>query len=92
MGRPSARCWRASALAVVVSIPLAAVLARFRPLENALYPLLVASQTIPKVAIAPLLVVWFGFGLLPKMLIVFLIASFRSWSTRWSAFARCRAR
>lgn len=63
-------------LAIVVSIPLAAVLARFRPLESALYPLLVASQTIPKVAIAPLLVVWFGFGLLPKVLIVFLIAFF----------------
>lgn len=63
-------------LAVLVSIPLAAVLARFRPLESALYPLLVASQTIPKVAIAPLLVVWFGFGLLPKVLIVFLIAFF----------------
>lgn len=64
------------ALAIVVSIPLAAVLARFRPLASALYPLLVASQTIPKVAIAPLLVVWFGFGLLPKVLIVFLIAFF----------------
>lgn len=64
------------ALAIVVSIPLAAILARFRPLESALYPLLVASQTIPKVAIAPLLVVWFGFGLLPKVLIVFLIAFF----------------
>lgn len=63
-------------LAVVISIPLAALLARFRPLENALYPLLVASQTVPKVAIAPLLVVWFGFGLLPKVLIVFLICFF----------------
>jgi NitT/TauT family transport system permease protein len=63
-------------LAVIVSIPLAALLARFRPLENALYPLLVASQTVPKVAIAPLLVVWFGFGLLPKILIVFLICFF----------------
>lgn len=63
-------------LAVVISIPLAALLARFRPLETAVYPLLVASQTIPKVAIAPLLVVWFGFGLLPKILIVFLICFF----------------
>jgi NitT/TauT family transport system permease protein len=63
-------------LAVIVSIPLAALLARFRPLENALYPLLVASQTVPKVAIAPLLVVWFGFGLLPKVLIVVLVTFF----------------
>ena len=64
------------ALAIVVSIPLAAVLAQFRVVENALYPILVASQTVPKVAIAPILVVWFGFGLLPKMLIAFLICFF----------------
>jgi NitT/TauT family transport system permease protein len=64
------------ALAIVVSIPLAAILAQFRPLERALYPILVASQTVPKVAIAPLIVVWFGFGLLPKILIAFLICFF----------------
>jgi NitT/TauT family transport system permease protein len=63
-------------LAIVISIPLAAVLAQFRWVENALYPILVASQTIPKVAIAPILVVWFGFGLLPKVLIAFLICFF----------------
>ena len=63
-------------LAIAVSIPLAAVLAQFRVIENALYPILVASQTIPKVAIAPILVVWFGFGLLPKVLITFLICFF----------------
>ena len=64
------------ALAIVVSIPLAAILAQFRVVENAVYPTLVASQTIPKVAIAPLLVVWFGFGLTPKILIAFLICFF----------------
>jgi NitT/TauT family transport system permease protein len=63
-------------LAIVISIPLAAVLAQFRVVENALYPLLIASQTIPKVAIAPILVVWFGFGLAPKILIAFLICFF----------------
>lgn len=63
-------------LAIVISIPLAAVLAQFRVVENALYPILIASQTIPKVAIAPILVVWFGFGLLPKVLIAFLICFF----------------
>ena len=56
-------------LAIAISIPLAAVLAQFRFVENALYPILVASQTVPKVAIAPILVVWFGFGLTPKVLI-----------------------
>jgi NitT/TauT family transport system permease protein len=64
------------ALAIVVSIPLAAILAQFRTLERALYPILVASQTIPKVAIAPLIVVWFGFGLFPKIVIAFLICFF----------------
>lgn len=63
-------------LAIVISIPLAALLAQIRVVERMLYPVLVASQTIPKVAIAPLLVVWFGFGLAPKILIAFLICFF----------------
>ena len=63
-------------LAIVVSIPLAAVLAQFRAVERALYPILVATQTVPKVAIAPLFVVWFGFGMTPKVLIAFLICFF----------------
>jgi NitT/TauT family transport system permease protein len=63
-------------LSIAVSIPLAALLFQWRWLEETLYPLLVASQTIPKVAIAPLLVVWFGFGLAPKIVITFLICFF----------------
>jgi len=39
-------------------------------------PLLISSQAMPKVAIAPLFLVWFGFGLVPKVLIAFLIAFF----------------
>jgi len=41
-----------------------------------LYPLLVASQTVPKVAIAALFIVWLGFGFLPKIIIAFLVAFF----------------
>ena len=45
-------------------------------LRRALYPLLVASQTIPIIVIAPILVVWFGFGLGPKLAIIALICFF----------------
>ena len=44
--------------------------------RRALYPLLVASQTIPIIAIAPILIVWFGFGLGPKLAIIALICFF----------------
>ena len=56
---------------------LLAVMIVYVPVLNRImYPLIVASQTIPKIAIAPLLIVWFGFGLAPKIIVVFLIAFF----------------
>ncbi|PZM09551.1 ABC transporter permease [Rhizobium tubonense] len=47
-----------------------------RPVRRALFPLFVVSQTLPLVAIAPLIVLWFGFGLLPKILLVALVTFF----------------
>lgn len=47
-----------------------------RIVERALYPLLIASQTIPMVVLAPLFLIWFGYGLLPKVLITALVAFF----------------
>lgn len=47
-----------------------------RTIERALYPLLIASQTIPMVVLAPLFLIWFGYGLLPKVLITALVAYF----------------
>lgn len=44
--------------------------------RRAVYPILVASQTIPIVAVAPLFVIWFGIGLLPKVLVVVLVTFF----------------
>jgi NitT/TauT family transport system permease protein len=44
--------------------------------ERLLYPPMVATQSIPKIALAPLFVVWFGFGVAPKVAVAFLIAFF----------------
>lgn len=64
------------AISVAIAIPLAILIVYSVAMERALYPLLVISQVIPKVSIAPLFVVWLGFGLYPKVIIVFLIAFF----------------
>jgi NitT/TauT family transport system permease protein len=64
------------ALSVVIGIPLATVIVFSRFAERVLYPPMIASQAIPKVAIAPLFIVWMGFGVMPKVWIAFLIAFF----------------
>lgn len=64
------------ALAVVAGIAIAIAVDLSPVLKRALYPLLVVSQTVPIVAIAPLLIVWFGFGLTPKVLLVALVCFF----------------
>jgi ABC-type nitrate/sulfonate/bicarbonate transport system permease component len=48
----------------------------FRPLRRALMPVFIISQTLPLIAIAPLIVLWFGFGLAPKILLVALVTFF----------------
>ena len=63
-------------LSIAIGIPLAILLVSSRVIENSLYPLLVTSQVVPKLAIAPLFVIWFGFGWFPKALLVFLLAFF----------------
>jgi ABC-type nitrate/sulfonate/bicarbonate transport system permease component len=63
-------------LAAVFAIAAAAAMDRTPPLRRALEPLLVTSQTIPIVALAPLFLLWFGFGLAPKVLVVVLVTFF----------------
>lgn len=63
-------------LAIVVGVALGIILESWPLLARSVYPLIVSAQTIPKVAIAPLFVIWFGFGMTPKVLITFLIAFF----------------
>lgn len=62
--------------AVAIGVPLAFGIVLSRSMERVTMPFLVMSQTVPKVAIAPILVVWLGFGILPKIAIVFLISFF----------------
>jgi NitT/TauT family transport system permease protein len=64
------------AWATVVSIPLALLITSVPLVERALYPLIVFFQLIPKIAIAPLFIVWFGFGPFPKILLTFLLCFF----------------
>ena len=54
----------------------AVVMARSRVVERMLYPLVISTQTFPKEALAPLFLVWFGFGILPKVVIAALISFF----------------
>jgi len=63
-------------LAIVVGLPLGALIVFARPIRLAVYPLLVAFQTIPKAAVAPIFVVWLGAGMTSKVLIAFAISFF----------------
>jgi len=64
------------AAATVVAVPLAMLIVISRVAERLLYPPMVATQSIPKIALAPLFIVWFGFGVAPKVAVAFLIAFF----------------
>ena len=57
-------------IGVVLAFITATLMDRFETLEKALLPLLVVTQTIPTIAIAPLLVLWMGFGMAPKITLV----------------------
>ena len=63
-------------LALLVGLPLAVAVANSRPLNLMFYPLLIALQSVPKVALAPMLLVWLGTGLESKLAIVWLVAFF----------------
>jgi NitT/TauT family transport system permease protein len=63
-------------LSIAFGIPMALMIAYSRTVESFVYPLLVFSQSVPKVAIAPLFVVWFGFGIIPKIIAAFLLGFF----------------
>lgn len=63
-------------LALAISLPLAIIVAFTVALRRLLYPILLGLQSVPKVALAPLVVLWLGIGSLPKIVIVILVCFF----------------
>jgi NitT/TauT family transport system permease protein len=63
-------------IAAVIGVALGAVLGKLPKLEQTLNPFIIATQVVPKVALVPLFVVWFGFGLAPKVIIAAVLAFF----------------
>src|ERR1700687_667491 len=63
-------------LSIVVSIPLAVAVVYSPLLQNSIYPIMLAMQSTPKVAIAPLLALWIGFGAAPEIIVVLLVCFF----------------
>ena len=64
------------ALALASGVLLATAIGLSRTLERAIYPFVIASQTIPIIVIAPMLLIWVGYGLAPKVIVVALISFF----------------
>jgi NitT/TauT family transport system permease protein len=69
-------CIYGFALSVAIGIPIAVLVTYSRIVNQMFYPLLVASQSIPKIAVAPILLVWFGTGIQSKLAMAFVIAFF----------------
>jgi NitT/TauT family transport system permease protein len=63
-------------LSLAIGIPLAVLIVYSRVFDRVLYPILIASQAVPKVALAPILLVALGYSILPKIIVAFLIAFF----------------
>ena len=64
------------ALSIAVGVPLAVLIVYSPALRTAVYPLIVLAQSVPKIAIAPVLLLVVGYGALPKMVVAFLVAFF----------------
>ncbi|MBQ7795820.1 MAG: ABC transporter permease [Lachnospiraceae bacterium] len=64
------------ALGILLGFIMAVIMDQFEPLYKACYPLIVLTQTIPTVAIAPLLVLWFGYEMTPKVILIVITTFF----------------
>lgn len=63
-------------LGILIACLMALVMDRYRWIQDMLYPLLVVIQTIPTIAMAPVLVLWLGYGILPKIVLIILTTTF----------------
>ena len=63
-------------IGIIAGFIMAVLMDRFEPLYKAFYPLIVLTQTIPTVAIAPLLVLWFGYEMAPKIILIVITTFF----------------
>lgn len=63
-------------LSILIAVPLAVLISASPPLRNGVYPFLLLGQSVPKQAIAPLLLLWIGYGEMPKIVLAFLTAFF----------------
>jgi putative hydroxymethylpyrimidine transport system permease protein len=76
-------------LALIIALPLATVMFAYPSIERALSPFLVASQAVPVFAIAPLLVVWLGYGIASKVLMATIIIFFPITVSLLQGFKSC---
>ena len=75
------------AASIAAAFALAILMDNFRSLHMTFYPMLVVTQTIPVIAIAPLLVLWLGYGILPKIVLIFIVCFFPMVIALLSGFA-----
>lgn len=76
------------ALGVIIGFAVAALMDRFQGFYKAFYPIMVITQTIPTIAIAPLLVLWMGYEMAPKVTLIVIVTFSRLQSGCWRGFSR----
>ncbi len=63
-------------ISIFIALILAILMDNVKIIKKCIYPILVVSQTVPIIALAPLFIIWFGFGILPKIIVVVLVCFF----------------
>lgn len=63
-------------LAILLALVIAFIMEEISLIKKMLYPLIIISQTVPIVSVAPLFIIWFGYGILPKIIVVILVCFF----------------